>query len=102
MNYLKFSTLERMLAFLAGLFNLVVGLAFFFQPELQPHLPFPLWPTPISPVLARFIGAIVLGNSAGAFLLSTEKEWAHVRALALVAIVYGTMVAGALLYHLLW
>jgi hypothetical protein len=102
MNHLTFSPLERALAFLAGLFNLAVGLAFFFLPELQSHLPFLPWPTAISPLLTRFIGAIVLANSAGAFLLSTEREWARVRALALVAVVYGTLVAGALLYHLLW
>ena len=100
MNYQTFSVPERMLAFLAALFNLVVGLAFFFLPEL--HFPFPLWPTDISPVLDRFIGAIILGNSAGAFLIVFEREWGRVRALALVATVYGTLVALALLYHLLW
>lgn len=100
MRYTTFSVPERFLAFLAGMFNLLVGLAFFFLPELQ--FPFPLWPTSISPVLERFIGAIILGNSAGAFLLAFEKEWARVRPLALVATVYGTLVALALLYHLLW
>ena len=89
---------ERGLALLAGLFNLVVGLAFFFLPEL--HLL--VWPTVISPILDRFIGAIILGNSVGAIWLSTEREWARVRPLALVAVVYGTLVALALLYHLLW
>jgi hypothetical protein len=93
-----FSKIERVLAFLAGLFNLFVGLGFFFLPEM--HLP--LWPTSIPEVLDRFIGAIILGNAAGAFWLSTEKEWVRVRALALVATVYGTLVALALLYHLLW
>ena len=98
MNPLTFSPLERRLAFTAGVFNLVVGLAFFFLPELN----WPIWPVSISPVLDRFIGAIVLGNAAGAFWLSTEREWARVRALAIVAIVYGTLVAFALLYHLLF
>lgn len=100
MKHQTFSVPERILALLAGLFNLVVGLAFFFLPEL--HLSFPLWPTTISPVLDRFIGAIILGNSAGAFFLVFQRAWASVRALALVAIVYGTLVALALLYHLLW
>jgi hypothetical protein len=100
MKYQTFSAPERVLAFLAGLFNLAVGLAFFFLPELK--FPFPLWPTSISPVLDRFIGAIILGNSAGAFFLVFQREWANVRALALVATVYGTLVALALLYHLLW
>src|SRR5947209_5172268 len=100
MNHLNFSPIERGLALLAGIFNLLVGLSFFFLPEL--HLP--LWPPPttIPDVLARFIGAIILGNSVGAIWLSTEKEWARVRPLALVAVVYGTLVALALLYHLLW
>ncbi len=102
MNYQTFSVPERVLAFLAGLVNLVVGLGFFFLPELQQQLPLPLWPTDISPILTRFIGAIILGNAAGAFWLAREREWARVRPLALVALVYGTLVAAALLYHLLW
>ncbi len=93
-----FSPPERALSFLAGLVNLVVGLGFFFLPELHP----PLWPTSIPVILDRFIGAIILGNAAGAFWLATEREWARVRPLALVAVVYGTLVAFALLYHLLW
>jgi hypothetical protein len=52
--------------------------------------------------LARFIGAIILGNAAGAIRLAFEREWARVRPLAMVAMVYGTLVALALLYHLLW
>jgi len=98
MQHQVFSTPERVLAFLAALVNLVVGLGFFFLPEL--HLP--LWPTSIPPLLDRFIGAIILGNAAGAFWLSMEREWARVRPLAIVAVIYGTLVAGALLYHLLW
>ena len=98
MNPLTFSPLERKLALLAGLFNLVVGLAFFFLPELH----WAIWPVSISPVLDRFVGAIILGNAAGAFWLSREREWANVRALAIVAMVYGTLVALALLYHLLF
>ena len=98
MNHLTFSPLERVLAFLAGLVNLIVGLGFFFLPELH----FALWPTSIPAILDRFIGAIIIGNAVGALWLSTEKEWARVRPLALVALVYGTLVAVALLYHLLW
>ncbi len=97
MNHLTFSPLERVLALLAGIVNLIVGLGFFFLPELK----FPLWPTSIPAILARFIGAIIIGNGVGALWLSTEKEWARVRPLALVALVYGTLVAIALLYHLL-
>src|ERR1017187_7026416 len=98
MNPLTFSPLERKLALLVGLFNLVVGLVFFFLPELK----LSIWPVNISPVLDRFIGAIVLGNAAGAFWISRERQWSNVRALAIVAIVYGTLVALALLYHLLF
>lgn len=93
-----FSPLERVLSFLAGLVNLVVGLGFFFLPEIHS----PLWPTSIPTILDRFIGAIILGNAAGAFWLAREREWARVRPLAIVAVVYGTLVAFALLYHLLW
>jgi len=93
-----FSPPERALSFLVGLVNLVIGLGFFFLPELHPSL----WPTSIPPILDRFIGAIILGNAAGAFWLTTEREWTRVRPLAIVAVVYGTLVAGALLYHLLW
>ena len=99
MHYQRFSWPERVLALFAGIFNLLVGIGFFFLPEL--HLSFPLWPTSISPILTRFIGAIILGNSVGAIWLSREREWARVRPLALVAVVYGTLVALALLYHLL-
>src|SRR5712692_56435 len=98
MNPLTFSPLERVLAFLAGIVNLIVGLGFFFLPELQ----FALWPTSIPPLLDRFIGAIIIGNGVGAVWLSTEREWARVRPLAIVAVVYGTLVALALFYHLLW
>ena len=97
-RYQVFSLPERALSFLAGLVNFIVGLGFFFLPELHS----PLWPTSIPTILDRFIGAIILGNAAGALWLSREREWARVRPLAIVAVVYGTLVAGALLYHLLW
>jgi Na+/melibiose symporter-like transporter len=99
-NYKVFSKPERALALVAGAFNAVIGFIFFFLPEL-PGL-HAVWPVSISPVLDRFIGAIILGNAVGALWLSTEQEWARVRPLALVAAVYGTLVALALLYHLLW
>ena len=98
MDHRTFSPPERRMAFIAGIFNLVIGLAFFFLPEM--HLP--LWPTNIPHMLDRFIGAIVLGNCAGSFWLATQREWARVRPLAIVAVVYGTIVTLALLYHLLW
>jgi hypothetical protein len=96
-NHLTFSLPERGLALFAGIFNLVIGLAFFFLPELN----LPVWPTSIPSLLDRFIGAIVIGNGVAAIWLSTQREWAQVRPLAIVAVVYGTLVALALLYHLL-
>lgn len=98
MGYQIFHPLERRLAFLAGCVNLLVGLAFYFLPEFA----LPLWPGPIPSILARFIGAIILGNAAGALALSRAQYWIQVRSLALVATVYGTLVALALLYHLYW
>jgi hypothetical protein len=100
MNHEVFSKPERALALIAGVFNAVIGFIFFFLPEL-PELQ-AVWPVAISPVLDRFIGAIILGNAVAAIWLSAEQEWARVRPLALVAAVYGTLVALALLYHLLW
>jgi hypothetical protein len=92
----SFSRFERLLSLLAGAFNLVVGLLFFF------HLAgtIGLWPkdTEPSPVLSHFIGAIVLGNAIEAFLLAREHEWVRVRPLVVVAIVYGALVGTGLLY----
>ena len=98
MQHQTFSWPERGLALFAGIVNLLVGFGFFFLPEL--HLP--LWPSSVSPILTRFIGAIIIGNGVGAIWLAREREWARVRPLAIVAVVYGTLVAFALLYHLLW
>ena len=97
MKYATFSRIERVLALVAGIINVVIGLGFFFMPEIR----LPLWPNGVPDLLDRFIGAIILGNGAGALLLSTEREWARVRPLALVATVYGTLVAVAVLYHIL-
>ncbi len=101
MNPEVFSKFERILALLAGTFNAVIGFVFFFLPEL-PELQHGVWPGEIPPVLARFVGAIILGNAVGAIWLFGEREWARVRPLALVATVYGTLVAFALFYHLFW
>jgi hypothetical protein len=98
MDHTTFSRPERVLAFIAGFFNLIVGFAFFFLPELD----LPLWPVAISPVLTCFIGAIIIGNGVGALWLSGQSSWKVVRPLALVAAVYGTLTALGLLYNLLW
>ncbi len=93
---LPFSRFERALAFVAGLTNLVIGIIFLF------HLAGTLgiWPKATEPsiTLSHFIGAIILGNACGAFALARERDWLRVRPLVIVAIVYGLVVAGSLLY----
>lgn len=81
----------------AALVNLLVGGAFLVGPELGLQL----WPTPIAPVLMRFIAAIVLANGAGAALIARDGSWARAQVLMLVALVYGAIILAALLYHLL-
>jgi hypothetical protein len=98
-----FSRYERLLAVVAGLFNLVIGLIFFFHLEATLCLPqttLCVWPraTDPTPILAHFIGAIVLGNAVGAFLLARERDWLRVRPLVVVGIVYGALVPAGLLY----
>jgi hypothetical protein len=77
--------------------DLIIGLAFLFAPELG----FTLWPTPIAPVLSRFIGSIIVGNGVGAWLVVRQGTWEGARVLFAVALVYGIVVLVALLYHLL-
>lgn len=99
-----FSAQERLLAVVAGLFNLSIGVIFFFHLEAKTCLPqttLCVWPsgTDASPVLAHFIGAIVLGNAVGAFLLAREHNWLAVRPLMVVGMVYGALVPAGLLYE---
>lgn len=99
----SFSGYERLLALVAGLFNLVVGLIFFLHLEAKLCLAestLCVWPkaTDPTPILGHFIGAIVLGNAAGAFLLARERDWLRVRPLVVVGIVYGALVPAGLLY----
>jgi hypothetical protein len=77
--------------------DLLIGLAFLLGPELG----LTLWPTPIPPLLMRFIGAIILGNGVGAWTIVRQPTWECARALFTVALVYGIVVLLALLYHLL-
>ena len=99
----SFSGYERLLALVAGLFNLGIGLIFFFHLEAQLCLAqtnMCVWPkaTDPTPILAHFIGAIVLGNAVGAFLLAREHDWRRVRPLMVVGMVYGALVPLGLLY----
>lgn len=77
--------------------DLLIGLAFLFGPELG----LTLWPTPIAPVLMRFIGSIVFANGIGALLVARQETWEGARVLFTVALVYGLVILIALLYHLL-
>lgn len=99
----SFSRYERLLALVAGVFNLVVGLIFFLHLEASLCLgqtAMCVWPkaTDPTPILGHFIGAIVLGNAVGAFLLARERDWLRVRPLVVVGIVYGALVPVGLLY----
>ena len=77
--------------------DLIIGLMFLFAPELG----FTLSPTPIAPVLSRFIGSIIVANGVGAWLGVRAGTWEGARLLFAVALVYGVVVLVALLYHLL-
>jgi hypothetical protein len=80
-----------------AIIDLIIGLMFLFAPELG----FTLWPTPIAPVLSRFIGSIIVANGVGAWLVVRDGTWEGARVLFAVALVYGVVVLVALLYHLL-
>ena len=80
-----------------AIIDLIIGLMFLFAPEVG----FTLWPTPIAPVLSRFIGSIIVANGVGAWLVVRQGTWEGARVLFAVALVYGVVVLVALLYHLL-
>lgn len=81
------SRLKQILMATAGI-NLIMGLAFLLAPELG----WTPWPTPISPVLVRFIGAIIIGNGVGSFVAARQGTWEGARVLFTVALVYGAVV----------
>jgi hypothetical protein len=83
---------------LAAAIDVVLGLLFYFSPELRLNL----WPSAIAPLLARFIGAIVLANGVGLFFALRLQSWESLRALFVVGMVYGLLALFALLYHLLF
>ena len=78
--------------------DLVIGLAFLLGPEMG----ITLWPSPISPVLMRFIGSIILANGVGAALMVRQGTWEGARVLFMVSLVYGVVILIELLYHLLF
>ena len=71
----------------AMVLNGVIGLLFLLGPELR----LTPWPSPISPVLTRFIGAIILGNAVGAAIAARQGTWEGARVLFYVAAVYGML-----------
>lgn len=87
--------LKGLLAFAATV-DVVLGLSIFFSPELG----FVLWPTAISPMLARFVGAIVAASGVGIFAAIRYGTWEGIRAQFVAGFVYGVMTLLALLHHL--
>lgn len=81
------SRLKQILMATAGI-NLIVGLAFLLAPETG----WTPWPTPISPVLTRFIGAIIIANGVGTVVAIRQGTWEGARVLFTVALVYGAVV----------
>jgi hypothetical protein len=81
------SRLKRILMVTAGI-NLIVGLAFLVAPETD----WTPWPTPISPVLVRFIGGIIVANGVGTVVAARQGTWEGARVLFTVALVYGAVV----------
>lgn len=79
--------LKQILLVTAGI-NLIVGSAFLLAPEID----WTPWPTPISPVLVRFIGAIIIGNGVGSVVAARQGTWEGARVLFTVALVYGAVV----------
>jgi hypothetical protein len=78
----------KQILMLTAVINLIVGLAFLLAPELE----WTPWPTPISPVLVRFIGAIIIGNGVGSLVAARQGTWEGARVLFTVALVYGAVV----------
>jgi hypothetical protein len=83
--------------YVTAVIDVVVGILFFFGPEIK----IDMWPSPIAPVLMRFIGGIILGNAIGAALCAQQATWEGARVIFTVALVYGVAVFFGVLYHLL-
>ena len=79
--------LRLIIGFATGL-NLLIGLAFFFGPELG----ITLWPSPLPREMMRFTGSIVLANGIGAAMIVRRPTWENARVLVAVALLYGVAV----------
>jgi hypothetical protein len=75
------------IAFAAAL-NLLIGVLFFFGPELG----ITLWPSPLPREMMRFTGSIVFANGIGAAMIFRRPTWENARVLVAVALVYGVAV----------
>jgi hypothetical protein len=87
---LMLAPLLRLTIAFAAVLNLLIGLLFFFGPELG----ITLWPSP-SPLpreMLRFTGSIVLANGIGAAMIVHRPTWENARVLVAVALVYGVAV----------
>lgn len=87
----------RLGMYLTAVLDALLGLAFLFAPELS----LPVWPTPLPPILMRFVGAIVLANGVALVVAARQGTWEGARVLFTVGLTYGAVVLVALLYHLL-
>ncbi len=83
----------KAILFLAAVIDVILGVQIFLSPELG----FALWPTAITPMLARFIVAV---SGIGIFMAIRWGTWEGVRAQFVAGFTYGAMVLAALLYHL--
>jgi len=87
----------RLAMYLTAILDALLGMAFLFAPELD----LPVWPTPLPPLIMRFVGAIVLANGVALVVAARQGTWEGARVLFSVALSYGVIVLVALLYHLL-
>jgi hypothetical protein len=85
---LMLASLLRFIIAFAAVLNLLIGLMFFFGPELG----ITLWPSPLPREMMRFTGSIVLANGIGAAMIVRKPTWENARVLVAVALVYGVAV----------
>ncbi len=87
----------RLGMYLTALLDGLLGLGFLLAPELN----LPVWPTPLPPILMRFVGSIVLANGVALVMAARQGTWDGARVLFSIALTYAVLVLVALLYHLL-
>ena len=88
-------SLRRVLT-LAAVIDLILGGLFLVGPETG----LSLWPAQVSPLMSRFIGAIVVASGVGVLVATRQGTWEGARALFYVGLVYDLLTLAALLYHL--